>query len=378
MNRTFDIAVVGAGAAGIAAAVTAARSGCATILLDERSAAGGTGGFSGLTTLCGLYDEEGNFLNEGFSREFAGALADHSNETRSTATNFQAHSLNVVKMGRVLVLRYQQEAFRAAAADLLGSTPHLKTSWSTPLAGVDVEASRIVRLNGFDVGAVIDCSGSAQVAGAIGEECLKTDETTQSPAILFLLLNVQHSFTTPAATAQVLLPLARAGFPPLSFQSDLLQDRVTVKFTGRPDQVKDVIAFLQKNISGFENCHSPQSEFKPTQRSGRMIIGRYLLTGQDVLSAGKFPDAVARCAWPIEQWGADGTASFRYLAAGTHYEIPARSLQSRQVPNLFMAGKTISADTDAIGSARVMGCCLATGEAAAVLAANFLDKKFHG
>jgi hypothetical protein len=38
------------------------------------------------------------------------------------------------------------------------------------------------------------------------------------------------------------------------------------------------------------------------------------------------------------------------------------------IKNLFMAGKTISADMDAIASARVMGCCLATGEAAAKLA----------
>ena len=74
MSESFDIAVVGSGAAGIAAAVCAAREGCSTLLLDSRHAAGGTGGFSGLTTLCGLHTEDGHFLNDGFSREFAGAL----------------------------------------------------------------------------------------------------------------------------------------------------------------------------------------------------------------------------------------------------------------------------------------------------------------
>ena len=187
-----------------------------------------------------------------------------------------------------------------------------------------------------------------------------------------------HQTKQVAATAQVLLPLARAGLPPMSFQDNLQQDAVTVKFTGRPDQVKEVIDFLQRNISGFENCHNPQSDFTPAQRSGRMIIGRYLLTRQDVLSAGTFSDAVARCAWPIEQWGVEGKARFRYLEPGMHYEIPARSLQSRRIPNLFMAGKTIRADPDAMGSARVMGCCLATGSAAAVLAANYLDKNSKG
>ncbi|HEY4983577.1 MAG TPA: FAD-dependent oxidoreductase, partial [Verrucomicrobiae bacterium] len=200
-----------------------------------------------------------------------------------------------------------------------------------------------------------------------------TDDTTQSPAVIFPLCNVTRELNSPAAVAQVLLPLARAGFPPLSFQTSLEPDMVTVKFTGRAEQVRDVIAFLQKNVSGFENCRTPLTEFTAAQRAGRMIVGQYLLTGADVLAGRKFPDAVVRCAWPIEQWGVNGVARFKYLPPGAHYEIPARSLRAALVPNLFMAGKTISADVDAIASARVMGCCLATGAAAGILAANYLD-----
>ena len=76
MKTRVDIAVIGSGAAGIAAAVCAARAGANTLILDSRPAPGGTGGFSGLTTLCGLYDDAGNFLNDGFSREFAESLAE--------------------------------------------------------------------------------------------------------------------------------------------------------------------------------------------------------------------------------------------------------------------------------------------------------------
>lgn len=104
-----------------------------------------------------------------------------------------------------------------------------------------------------------------------------------------------------------------------------------------------------------------------------MIIGQHVLTGADVLGGCRFPDAAARCAWPIEQWGTDGVARFRYLPEDAHYEIPARSLRAARVANLFMAGKTISADVDAIASARVMGCCLATGEAAGHLAARHVE-----
>lgn len=376
MNGSPEIVVVGSGAAGIAAAVTAARAGCSTLLLDRRAAVGGTGGFSGLTTLCGLFDDEGKFLNDGFAREFAEALAERRAPPRLDGNSPQLAETVLgapIKMGRVWVLQYRPEKFREAATGFLASTPNLQTHWNTPLTNVVVEDNRIVNLNGFRVGAVIDCSGSAEVARAVGADCMATDETTQAPAVVFPLCNVTRELTTPAAAAQVLLPLARAGFPPLNFQQSLEPDTLTVKFSGRAEQVEDVIAFLRANVSGFENCRTPLTEFTMAQRAGRMVIGQYLLTGANVLAGKKFPDGVACCGWPIEQWSADGVARFKYLPPGTHYEIPARSLRAAHVKNLFMAGKTISADVEAIASARVMGCCLATGAAAGNLAASYLE-----
>jgi hypothetical protein len=357
MNAAVDVAVVGAGAAGIAAAVCAARAGRPTLLLDPRPAAGGTGGFSGLTTLCGLFDDAGAFLNGGFAREFA-------EQIRESAP---------LKMGRVWALPYRPEKFLEVAAALTASTPNLQTRWNTPLVGARLEHRRIVSLNGFRVGAVVDCSGSAEVARAVGADCLATDETTQSPAVIFPLRDVTRQLDSPAAVARVLLPLARAGFPPLGFHPALEAGTITVKFAGRPEQAPDVIAFLRRNADGFEHCHTPLTVFTEARRAGRMIVGRYLLTGADVLAGRRFSDAAARCAWPIEQWGADGSVRFRHPPPGVHYEIPARSLRAAGVENLFMAGKTISADVDAIASARVMGCCLATGAAAGVLAARSLE-----
>ena len=375
MNAHVDIAVVGAGAAGIAAAVCAARAGAKAVLLDQRSAAGGTGGFSGLTTLCGLYDDAGNCLNDGFAREFAEALVERRAPSRPVDDLNPAEAVlgAPLKMGRVWVLQYQPERFREVAEDLISTNPNLRAQWNTPLTNVVVEAGRISRLNGLSVGAVIDCTGTAEVARAIGAECLATDETTQAAAIIFPLGNVTRELKTAAEMAQVLLPLARAGFPPLNLQPSLEAGTLTAKFTGTAEQVGPLIEFLRARVNGFENCTTPVTEFVPARRAGRMIVGRYVLTGEDVLAGRKFPDAVARGAWPIEQWSADGVARFKYLPAGEHYEIPSRSLRAARVENLFMAGKTISADVDAIASARVMGCCLATGAAAGNLAAAYLD-----
>ena len=357
MSARADIAVVGAGAAGIAAAVSAARAGAKTLLLDQRSSVGGTGGFSGLTTICGLYDDAGDVLNNGLAAEFADSLQE----------------VPPLRMGKVWVLQYRPEKFRETAAKLIASTPLLQPVWNVTVAGAVVEGNRIAQLNGIEVGAVIDCTGTAEVAMAVGAEHLVTDETTQSPAIVFPLCNVRRELRTAAEVAQVLLPLARAGFPPLNLQPSLEANTLTAKFTGSPEQIEPLLAFLRKNVIGFENCLTPVTEFVPARRAGRMIVGQYVLSREDVLAGRKFPDAVAKCAWPIEQWSADGVARFKYLPIGTHYEIPARCLQAAKIENLFMAGKTISADVDAIASARVMGCCLATGAAAGNLAAGYLQ-----
>jgi len=282
-----------------------------------------------------------------------------------------------VKMGRVWVLPYQPEKFREVATKLVSRTPNLQARWNSSVADVEVSVNRITKLGGLAVGAVIDCSGTAEVAWAIGAETLATDESTQASAVIFPLHNVSRALDSAAEMAQVLLPLARTGFPSLNLQAGLGAKTFTAKFAGTPEQVPQLLAFLRANVRGFEDCESPQKEFTVSRRAGRMIVGQYVLTGDDVLAGRKFPDAVARGAWPIEQWDTKGAVRFKYPPAGASYEIPARSLRAARVENLFMAGKTISADVDAIASARVMGCCLATGAAAGNLAADYLKSSPH-
>jgi len=241
VSAAVDIVVVGTGAAGIAAAVNAARAGCATMLIDQRSAPGGTGGWSGLTTLCGLYDDAGKFLNDGFPREFADTISEAPPR----------------RMGKVWVLPYRPEKFREAAAAFLASTPNLTTRWSYPLTNVIAQGGRIRQLNGTPIGAVIDCSGSAEVARAAGINCLATDEHTQASAIVFPLHNVSHDLNSPASVAQVLLPLARAGLPPLSFQPNLEPNTVTVKFTAAPIRSGKSLSCCEKMSAGLRIVKQP-------------------------------------------------------------------------------------------------------------------------
>ncbi|MBO9352150.1 MAG: FAD-dependent oxidoreductase [Thermomicrobium sp.] len=103
----------------------------------------------------------------------------------------------------------------------------------------------------------------------------------------------------------------------------------------------------------------------PGIRQTRTIGGEYMLTVEDVLAGRRFPDAIARVAWPIELH--DSTASYRWqpFPDGHTYTIPYRAVLSPELANLLAIGRCIDAEPAALSSARVMGPCIAMGVAAA-------------
>jgi glycine/D-amino acid oxidase-like deaminating enzyme len=112
----------------------------------------------------------------------------------------------------------------------------------------------------------------------------------------------------------------------------------------------------------------------PGKRESRRIVGDHLLTQADLLGGGDFHDAVAIGGWPMDDHppgGFDSTDASpgRQVATRDVYGIPLRSLYSRNVPNLLMAGRNISATHVAFTSTRVMGTCSAMGQAAGTAAA---------
>jgi hypothetical protein len=106
------------------------------------------------------------------------------------------------------------------------------------------------------------------------------------------------------------------------------------------------------------------------QRSNPTPIAAYQLKNSDVLSGKKFSDAIAAGIWPAEFWPEDGgQVVLHSLPKQDFYQIPAGSLKSALVSNLWFAGKCIGAEWLALASARVIGTCWQTGYAAGKLAA---------
>jgi len=112
----------------------------------------------------------------------------------------------------------------------------------------------------------------------------------------------------------------------------------------------------------------------PGKRESRRFVGDYMLTQHDIIEQRQFGDAVSFGGWSIDLHPADGVYSPRPPCDQWHsrgvYQIPYRCLYSKDVPNLFLAGRIISVSHVAFGSTRVMATCASAAQAAGMAAAT--------
>ena len=93
----------------------------------------------------------------------------------------------------------------------------------------------------------------------------------------------------------------------------------------------------------------------------------------DLLQGTRFEDEVALASWPIELRETAKGPRFRFPEENRPCGIPLRSLRSCDLQNLFVAGRCIASSHEAQGAIRVIGTCLATGEAAGIAAVGRIE-----
>ncbi|MBR3966363.1 MAG: FAD-dependent oxidoreductase [Clostridia bacterium] len=131
---------------------------------------------------------------------------------------------------------------------------------------------------------------------------------------------------------------------------------------------------------GAENYDLEWVGILPGMREGRRIIGDYVLTENDILANRRFDDGIAYGGWAMDVHTSGGLYDFDKHPSTIHcfdgaYEIPYRCYYSRNIKNLMMAGKIISASKLGISSARVMGTCAIGGQAVGTAAAMCIEKQ---
>jgi hypothetical protein len=402
----FDVAVVGGGPAGIAAALCAAVRGARTVLLEREPTLGGNVANAYVHTICGLYsvDAAGNceFVNPGFPARLARALAAGGGAGAPE------------RVGRVAVLPIDPAAFAAHLEGERRGVPNLSCVLRAPLRSADLAVTdggssfltyehQGLRCE-LEAGVVIDASGDGDVA-ALGQASFALSPGGELQAISFIfevMGVVAGSFSgfSRLQLSALCARAARAGDLPAGCESVLVRpgrapDRVyvTLNLPNERGAARDLLdprqlgelraeaaaravallAFLRAAHPAFARADAGAWPRRVGVRETRRLVGEHVITEDEILEGRRCQDEVALSSWPIELWVDHRRAHFSYPTGPSG--IPLGALRSRSHPELAMAGRCLSATHAALGSLRVIGTALATGEAAGVAAALACDSR---
>lgn len=135
---------------------------------------------------------------------------------------------------------------------------------------------------------------------------------------------------------------------------------------------EDIFTFteiLRKEFPEFRDCYVASSAPQAGIRESRRIQGVHTVTGEEYVSAFRYPDSISRGAHPIDMHQSKGSGQFRVDLEQPAY-VPYRALIAPEYPNLLVAGRSISTDRQALASLRVQASCMGTGQAAGAAAAQ--------
>lgn len=394
-----QVLVVGGGAAGIAAACAAARSGVETLLVERFGFLGGT-----LTavTLGGFCGTHAIVDDSRLARVVGGLYLDLEDRLRKRSA-----VSDPVRHGRILGVPYDSVCLKLVADEMV-AVQGVATLLHTHVVGVRREGNRVDAVIVENKGGraaicprvVVDCSGDGDVAAFAGADyALGDDGRTQAGSTMFRLAGVDTRIAGSLTRPQIRELLERAvseGYPlprtATGVHVNPIEGVVHLNVTrlGRPDgstydltnpqdlteaeRVGRAQAFVyeevfRRYIPGFERARIVDIGAMVGIRETRLVKGEEVLTEEAVRNCVKPKSRIACTSWPLETHQGGRGTTWEFLPDGDYYGIPYGCLVVRGLENVFVAGRNLSATHAAQASARVAGPCFAMGEAAGVAAA---------
>lgn len=378
-----DICVLGAGIAGVSAALEAARLGRRVVIVDGAPALGGQAIGSIIGTIIGLYTHgpEPYQITHGIADDLIADLtAEGSLHRRLSMTGTITFQYDEVRLGRWIERKVEEAGIHA----VLGAV----------LTGVVVEQRRVrclelaTRFGAIRIEAegFVDASGDASLAYEAGLEVREPDARVYG-SLNFLIEGYDTVAVKDLVMKEVHERLAARGseyglvrhdgflmhFPGKDFMLanlshletplDPLQSAAMV-FEGRR-QADHVIKFLKAEFPRIFEHARVRTYGNPGLRQTRWIVSRRQLTLDDIQRAERPADAVARCAWWVELHNAKDLVHWERFEPNHVYYIPLGCMAPKDVENVVAAGRCVDADVHALSAIRVMGPCIAMGAAAA-------------
>lgn len=399
----YDVVVLGGGPAGIAAAISAAKGGQRTLLLEAYGFLGGMGTAAGVTNFCGLHANVYGELRRvvhGVAddildrmRAIDGLSTPHVMFGGKTAAQAYDNASLKVAADQAVVASGAEVLFHALATGVL-----MRENGEISAVLIETKSGRQAVLGRM----FIDCSGDGDLSAFAGAPFEKGADGHEMmyPSTLFRVNNVDpvragdayNHFGRLMDEAEARGRKFARKTPIIRPQKNPVEWRANVTQLARPDggpvdgtdarqlsaaeldgrrQIADFIGFLREAAPGFEKAYildiAPQVGIRETRR----VVGGYQLTETDVLECASFDDTIGVNGWMVEEHLA-GNINFKFQdipgSRGFNH-LPYRMLLPLKVDNLLVAGRCASMTHMGQSAARVSGGCFVMGQAAGSAAA---------
>ena len=419
-----DVLVVGAGPAGIGAAIAAARNGAKVLLMERYGFLGGNLTIAMVNPMFTFHDIHGRQVIRGVAGELVDRLvAMKASQGHVTDLTFDNASMTPFDPEGMKILLFQM-VLEAGVELLLHTTASGVQTENGRVTAVIVEnkSGRQAICPKF----VIDCSADADIAAGAGAPFRKgreSDGALQPVTLFFRIAGIDNrgmrewmkqnrellkdsptdaeidgqeaiaflGLKELVKRAQAAGEFPAEAAPRILFYQLPQPDQVAVNATRLQgidgtnaadltraeiltrQQAWDIHQFLKRHVGGFERSYVLDTGVQVGVRETRRIVGDYTLTQDDVLQNRAFPDGIACGTFAIDIHPPDGEQQIFTGSGKAVYEIPYRSLLPQGLDNLLVAGRCISATHTAFGSARVMATAMGIGQGAGTAAAIALD-----
>ncbi|MBE6112203.1 MAG: FAD-dependent oxidoreductase [Peptococcaceae bacterium] len=394
----YDVIVVGGDPEGVCAAVSSARNGLKTLLIEDDEALGGLMTLGKLNFIDICESRDGSILTQGLFMEFYDAVG-----------------------GTAFDVETAKQFFYDWVVNEENATLKLNTEFVKPVMNGDAIVGVVVEENGeqatYTASRIIDATVDADVAAAAGApytiagEDIGEKERHMGVTLVFELSGVNWDKVVDylenddnagtGATEKTAWGYTREGYAYepkddlmrlrgfnvarqdngnvlvnalIIFGVDAMSEESKAEGIARAQkELEYIVPYVRENFIGFENVELEGTASQLYIRESRHIIGEYQLTIDDVLENRDQWDKIAIVAYPADIQPTAGQTYGTVIGSPDRYAIPFRSIVPLDVENMLVIGRSASYTSLAAGSARVIPVGMAEGEAAGVASAYSLN-----